>query len=511
MILLPLNKESIHKITNDVSKPSYSSEQCGLGIVHMGIGAFHRGHQAVYTDKMLEKKTGDWRITAVSLRSGQVRDQLAHQDNLYTVVERSAKDENVFVVGAIDEVLVAPENPQRVIDVLAGAETKIVTITVTEKGYCRTSSGKGLNLEDETIIHDLANIENPKSLPGYIVAACKKRKCESNLPLTIISCDNLPENGLVTATVVLEFAKALDALDSITINDAASLSYWINKNVSFCNSMVDRIVPAISEQEIAEIANKYQFKDHSVIVTEPFKQWVIENNFIGERPPWDIAGAMFVDDVSQYEQMKLRLLNGAHSTLAYNGYLLGFEYIHQAIEDPLLRDFVEELQNQLIASLNEVPGINLSDYAREIRERFANQYVPYKTSQVACDGSQKLPQRLLQPLEFLIKSELPYQHILFVVAIWFRYLQGRDEDDNSFDISDPLAAQLLACAFEYKDDVSEQVIQLIKISNIFGDYLANDSRFIDELSEQLSNINEYGVRGALLKVTSLEHNYSLQN
>ncbi len=481
-----LSRKTISNLTPnqvDFIKPL---NQVKKGIVHIGIGAFHRAHQAVFTQDLMNDVGGDWGIVAVSLRSPTVRDKMAPQDFLYTVLECSETTEKVSLISAISDVIVAPDSPQRVIDELADPATKIVTLTVTEKGYCRDKSGLHLDFSNPIIINDLESLDNPKSLVGFLVAACKKRM-ESNAQLTVISCDNLPANGELTKRVVLEFADKI----------APEVARWINTNVSFCNSMVDRIVPATTAEDVEFITKKIGMRDESVVITEPFKQWVIEDNFVSDKPAWDKVGAIFVQDVDMYERMKLRLLNGIHSSLAYVGFLMGYEYIHEAVNDPSCLSLAQNLQQELIKTLGDVPGINLNDYAATIITRFTNSKVPYKTSQVACDGSQKLPQRLIKPLEELNnKHNIVSSNICFVVAAWCRFLEGRDSKGQQFTINDPLAGSLCKIA-NSKLNERECVISLLTESKVASDELLANNDVIDEVIKHLQNIHRLGISSVL--------------
>ncbi|WP_076542287.1 mannitol dehydrogenase family protein [Shewanella sp. UCD-KL21] len=488
-----LSNHTLNSVKSGITKPSYDYKSSTVGIVHIGIGAFHRAHQAVFTDDLLNQ-SDRWKITAVSLRSANIRNAMAPQDNLYSVVERcSSQQDKLRIIGAISDVLVAPEEPHKVINVLAQSKTKVVTLTVTEKGYCRDKTGENLDFTNPAIVHDLANLSQPCSLVGFIVAACKVRMLNDD-KLTIISCDNLPANGRVTQKVVLQFAQRVDI----------KVAQWIQENVSFCNSMVDRIVPATTQQDIDFVSQTLGVVDHSTVITEPFKQWVIEDNFINDRPEWDSVGVLFVDDVEAYEDMKLRLLNGIHSTLAYIGFLKGYEYIHQAIEDEYCLQFVKALQTELLATLDDVPGIDLASYADTILVRFANARVPYKTTQVACDGSQKLSQRLVKPLDTLLKNGKQSRLISFVLASWCCFLEGRDSEGNHFNVVDPLAKELTQLATQHADDECKQVHSILRDSGICSAAILENELFITSVEKHLTAIHTLGIEQALKKTLTLE-------
>lgn len=486
-----LSSATLSQLSSKVEPLKYQPSQLSAGIVHIGIGAFHRAHQATYTHELLSLGETHWKITAVSLRSANIKQLMAPQDCLYTVIERSNDNDKVSLVGAIDTVLVAPENPQKVIDEIAKPSTKVVTLTVTEKGYCRDKTGQHLATDNPIIQDDLTNLAAPKSVPGFIVAACQLRQ-KNNDKLTIISCDNLPSNGDVTKTIVMEFAALVDQQTG-----DGQLSQWISENVSFCNSMVDRIVPATTAEDIELATNIIGLEDKSVVITEPFKQWVIEDNFVNDRPAWDKVGALFVKDVSAYEEMKLRLLNGAHSTLAYIGHMLGHEYIHQAVNDPNCLAFVRLLHREVLTTLADIKGIDLEAYADTILARFANQRVPYKTMQVASDGSQKLSQRLLEPAKTIAQCGKVSQPITFVIAVWCRFLEQKDDAGKAFTVIDPMSEQLVALATAPENDEKHQVVSILRESGICSDELLINEDFINTIALHLTTIHEQGVNQSL--------------
>ncbi len=485
-----LHFSTLKNCSENVILPRYNPEQHASGIVHIGIGAFHKAHQAVYTDDVLNKFGGDWRITAVSLRNPNARDQLAPQNGLYTVVEKNDAAITYRIIAAVEKVLVAPENPAAVIAVLAQASTKIVSLTITEKGYC---SEKGaLDLKNKHIQDDLKNLTAPSTMPGFIVAACAQRKQHQQAGFSLISCDNLSHNGRITRAVVLEFAEQYDA----------SLANWIRDNVTFCSTMVDRIVPATSAQDIINTSQYIGMEDLATVICEPFRQWVIEDNFCTARPRWEEVGALIVKDVTPFENMKLRLLNGSHSTLAYLGFLCGYQYIHNAIADPALHLLVEHLMDDEVSPTLNVPeGFAFDLYKKEIRTRFSNSLVPYKTTQVASDGSQKLSQRLLNTAVELIQQGYRPKIIPFIIAAWFRYLTGIDEAGNIFTVTDPKANELTPLASALYRDEIERVKTLAKVAEIFPAELISHEQFMKDIAYWLTKINAQGtalsVKGCL--------------
>ena len=486
-----LSSRTLSDVKAYVKTFNYDIDNLTSGIVHIGIGAFHRAHQAVFTDDLLALDPS-WKITAVSLRSPDIQRQMQPQNYLYSVVERSNNADNIRVIGAIDRVIVAPECPQDVIEALASPHTKVVTITITEKGYCRDFSGQHLDIKNEGIKHDLLNPNSPQTFVGFFIEAFRKRQ-QLGEKLTIISCDNLPSNGRITRNVVLEYARLVDS----------ELAKWIESNINFCSSMVDRIVPARTQLDIDQSVNVLGLEDRCIIVTEPFKQWVIEDNFAAEKPAWNLVGALFAKDIEPFEDMKLRLLNGAHSALAYVGFMLGYEYIHQAVCDDECLKLIKLLHKDLLTSLEDVPDIDLIEYSETIIQRFSNEGVPYKTSQVASDGSQKLPQRLIKPLSIILSDQGHVSNsIAFVIASWCQYLKGVKENGESYTIVDPIAEKLVDRANRKFTNYSEYVTDILSFSGVCNSELLARQDFINRVSRYCEMIDKRGIKAELTCLTT---------
>ncbi|WP_394176977.1 mannitol dehydrogenase family protein [Thalassotalea litorea] len=484
---LQLNQNSLSKITADVSRPSYDFRARKAGIVHIGIGAFHKAHQATFTDDMMAKSPGDYKIIAVSLRSAKNRDLLKQQDYLYTAIERSNAIESARIIGALQTVLVAPEDPQAVIDALSDPNIKVVTTTITEKGYCLLPGNTGLNLQHPDIHHDLANLDSPKTMIGFVVKACVNRHQQGLPGFAFISCDNLPNNSQLAKKALIDFAKLVS-------NDLAE---WIDTNLSFCNSMVDRIVPAVQVQDIEQHSKTYQYVDNALVSSEPFRQWVIEDKFKTERPPWELAGVLFVDDVEQYENLKLRYLNGSHSALAYLGKLYGHKYIHEAVANERLRSFVTSLMAEMKLSLQDKMTFDFDDYGATIIDRFSNKQIQYETQQVATDGSQKLPQRIFAPLEELLAKDHLSEPLCFVIAAWLCYLKGKSEDGSSYEVSDPLAEPLTSIMSDPTISTSAKLAKMLEIKGLFPLAIKQRSFIQINICEKMCSINANGVIAAL--------------
>ena len=437
------------------------------GIVHLGPGAFFRAFNAVFTHEAMASAGGDWVIIAVSLRSAKARDDLAPQDGAFTSVTLDASGKTPQVVGSVVQVLVAPEDPSAVIAAMAAPDIQIVSLTITEKGYCHQAVSGRLDLAHPDIQADLANPQMPVSAPGYIVAALAERRAAGLPAFTVLSCDNLPANGTVVRNVILDFARALDA----------DLADWIAASACFPSTMVDRITPATTPDDIAWLADAQGYADPACVMHEPFRQWVIEDNFAAARPAWDQAGAQFVRDVAAHEHMKLRCLNGTHSTLAYLGYLAGYETIAETVADPGFAQLCQRLwSDEILPSVPQPEGEDLNAYCAALLARYRNPAIRHRTWQIAMDGSQKLPQRLLGTIQDqLAKGDVPLG-LCLAVAGWMRYVGGVDENGAAIDVRDPLAQRLKA-ACESVEDPEGKVAALLDIREIFDASLAGDTRF----------------------------------
>lgn len=443
-----LSARSLEKLPADVRRSGYDPATIGVGIVHLGLGAFHRAHQAVYVDDLLAKGAGDWRILGVSLRSPGVRDQLQPQDGLYTLVERDGDEERLRIIGSVADILVAPENPQAVIDAIAAPATHIVSLTITEKGYCHDPASGKINWDHPDIVHDLGNLISPKSAIGYLAAGLKQRMETGAGPLTLMSCDNLPHNGAVLKSVLGDFVTKA----------APDASDWLAVNASFPATMVDRIVPATTDADLAKLAARIGVTDLGMVKAEPFSQWVIEDDFAGPRPAFECVGAQLVADVRPFELAKLRMLNGSHSTIAYLGLFYGHETVDQAMADPRIAPVVDALMEEAAATLPVIPGLNPVSYAEALKARFRNAALQHRLAQIAMDGSQKLPQRLLGTISDLHAAGKTPRAAATGLAAWMRHFSGPF-------VNDPLAARLVAAA---NDNPAELVGNAMAIEPVFG-------------------------------------------
>jgi len=483
-----LNKHAIAELPKDVVLPSYDRTQLNAGIVHLGIGAFHRAHQAFYTEAVLNKFGGDWGIIGSSLRSASVRDQLVPQDCLYTLVERSGEGEKLQLIGAVLETLVGPENPAALVAQMAADNIKIVSLTITEKGYCHDPATGNLNLNHPDIIHDLAHLDKPVSAIGFLVSALKQRFDNNQKAFTLLSCDNLPNNGEVLEKVVCQFAEKI----------APAFAQWIKTNATFPCTMIDRIVPATTDEDRREIEARLGLRDEGMVVCEPFSQWVVEDKFADGRPEWEQVGVLLVEDVRVFEKIKLRLLNGAHSTMAYTGYLSGFDYISEVMEQPAFVNLVKTYMAREAGETVTAPaGFDIEAYKQQLRERFSNKALKHRTWQIAMDGSQKLPQRLLETLREQLQGNGHIDILCLGVAAWIRYVSGVDEKGNAIEVSDPLAKELRAACDANQGNPAGMVHAVISIEKVFGRDLINEARFVTTTTQWLERFYAKGVLASI--------------
>lgn len=485
-----LNEAALGSLPAEIVRPRYDRRAMGTGIVHLGVGAFHRAHQAVYTDDVMALDP-KWGIVAASLRSADTYDALEPQDGLYTLSVRSQAGESLRVIGSINRVIVAPHAIEDLLAVMSSPETKIVSLTVTEKGYCHDPATGALNETHPDIVHDLANLSTPRSAPGFIIEALRRRREAGVPPFTVLTCDNLPSNGRTVKRVITRFAELV----------SPEFGKFVADEVSCPSTMVDRIVPATSDEDRARIAGALGVTDAWPVVTEPFTQWVIEDRFPQGRPAWEEAGAEFVADVEPYEHMKLRLLNGSHSTLAYLGYLSGYETVAETMADPAFVRLIEGLMNEEVTPTLHMPaGTDLVPYKRALIERFKNPALKHRTWQIAMDGSQKLPQRLLGTVRDRLRSNAPINRLALGVAAWMRYVTGIDENGSAIDVRDPMAARLQESANRAGPDAEGLSGELFAYREIFGDDLPHDPRFTGPVIAALEKLFAQGAKRTVAEI-----------
>lgn len=468
--------------------PQYDRSTLVTRCVHLGFGAFHRAHQAVYADILATDHRSDWGYCEVNLIGGeqQIAD-LNQQGRLYTVAEMSADGWTTRVVGVVNQALHAQvDGLDAALDVMCQPQIAIVSLTITEKGYCHSPATGQLMPEHPLIAADLKQPQQPVSAVGVIVAALARRKAGGLRGFSVMSCDNMPENGHVTRNVVLAYARAIDP----------ALANWIESEVTFPSTMVDRIVPAVTPETLQRIAEQTGVTDPVAVACEPFRQWVIEDNFVAGRPEWEKAGAELVHDVLPFEEMKLRMLNGSHSFLAYLGYLAGYPLINVCMEDANFRAAARALMLNEQAPTLKVKGVDLARYADSLIARYENTALAHRTWQIAMDGSQKLPQRMLDSIRWHLANGSSWSLLALGVAGWMRYVHGVDEQGETIDISDPLKADIAAKVAQ-SEQGEARVKALLELSAIFGNDLPQNPAFVSGVTAAYGMLLKKGAKAAV--------------
>lgn len=481
-----LDHANLDRLPPATRRPAYDRSRVTPGIVHLGLGAFHRAHQAVVIDDCLANGATSWGIIGASLRSPDTRDALAPQDHLYTVAVRAAESTEHRVIGALLDSVVAREKPAALVERMADPAIRIVSLTVTEKGYCHTPQTGDLDERHPDVVHDLNNVDAPRSAPGFIVAALARRRALDTPPFTVLCCDNLAANGHTVQRIVTQFA----ALRS------KNLGKWIADNVAFPCTMVDRIVPETTDADRGAVAAALGMRDAWPVMTEPFTQWVVEDRFAAGRPDLAAAGVELVTDVKPFELMKLRLLNASHSALAYLGYLAGYETIADTMKDPHFARLAAQVMEEAAVTLTMPAGTDLAAYRASLLKRFANPALHHRTWQIAMDGSQKLPQRLLGAMQDRLANNLPIATHALAVAGWIRYVTASDEQGRAIDVRDPLAAELAGLVCEAGPVAERLAPALLGVTKVFGP-LGTESRLREAVTAALGRLYKEGARRAV--------------
>ncbi|MCV3208026.1 mannitol dehydrogenase family protein [Mesorhizobium sp. YC-39] len=492
-----LSNATVQGLPAATAVPLYDRTGVAPGIVHLGIGAFHRAHQAVYVDDCLAAGETDWGIVGVSLRSADTRDALAPQDGLYTLAVRDSGGESLRVIGSILSLLVAPDNPGAVLAALTDPRTRIVTLTITEKAYLRAVGG-GLDAAHPDIVHDLANPQMPKTAHGFLAESLARRRAAGTPPFTVLCCDNLPANGATLHRLLVEFAALRDARLTSDARFArerdASLAQHIADEVAFPSSMVDRIVPATTDTDRTRISGLLGVDDAWPVMTEPFCQWVIEDDFPAGRPSWERFGVTMVGDVGPFEDMKLRLLNGAHSAIAYLGLLSGHATVDRAFADPAIRQFVDRLWAEAIPTLPQDAGLDTTDYTAQLAQRFSNTALAHRTAQIANDGSQKLPQRIVASAIERAEAGLLPEHLTLVIAAWIAACEARGKTLPENHFTDPLDAALAALDSRHLS-AEETATAVFDLAGFARDF-AERQTLIEAVAAHLERLRQGGPAGA---------------
>lgn len=503
-----LHPDLLDSLPGDIQRPRYSRQSLRPGIVHLGLGAFVRAHMAMATEAAIQA-SGDmrWGMVGVSLRSPETRDALAPQQGLYTLALRDADAqgrprEQLQVIGNLIRLLVAPNDPAAVPAQIAAEDTRIVSLTITEKGYCRDPASGSLQLDHPDIAHDLAQPTAPRSAVGIIVRGLQLRHAAGLGPVTLLSLDNLPHNGLTLQQLVLDFAVHIDP----------ELRDWIATHCSCPNTMVDRIVPRSTDADRSALSTRLGCDDAWPVIAEPYFDWVIEDRFPAGRPDWALAGARFVADAAPFEQLKLRMVNGAHTVLACLGLLSGHITVDRVMADPVLRALADDmLRDEVQPTLPALPGLDLHAYRAGLLQRFANPALQHATRQIASDSSQKLPQRLLAPLRERLQAGQPFNRLALGIAAWLRLLQGAIDPDGRLieSPSDPLAKALatqvaLADAAAARSGAPAQATRhwvetLLRFTPVFGDLaeLPHAPQAVDAIATALRLLQQQAAHEAV--------------
>jgi mannitol 2-dehydrogenase len=484
--------ENLDALDNRVARPMYHRSQVNVGIVHFGVGGFHRSHQAMYLDRLMNRGLAlDWGICGVGVMPGDkvMGDALSGQDGLYTLVLRHGRGRlDARVIGSIVEYLFAPDGPERVLEVLTDPRTRVVSLTITEGGYNIDPVSGKFDTDNPSIKADLVPGAVPSTVFGYVVEALRRRRALGVLPFTVMSCDNIQANGRVARSSILAFAALRDP----------ELAQWIGREVTFPNSMVDRITPTTTAEDIAEVRAEFGIDDAWPVVCEPFTQWALEDRFVNGRPPVEKAGAQVTSDVEPYERMKLRLLNAGHQAIAYSGHLAGHTYAHEAASDPVFAEFLLGYMNdEGRPTLGDVPGVDLDDYTCTLVARFANPAIRDTLARICAFSSDRIPKWVLPVLRENLATGGEITRTTAIVASWARYAEGLDENGRPIEVVDNLRDEVMARAREQ----SEDPLAFVRNTQLFGD-LADNTEFARCYQECLRSFHAVGARRTLQDINT---------
>jgi mannitol 2-dehydrogenase len=487
METIRLKRENLSRIAKPVTVPAYNREGLLPSITHIGLGNFHRSHEACYLDELLNRNLANAGIVEINLipDSFPLGKILAEQDHLYTLITKGAEgQEEVRVIGSILDYINAPEDKQRALGRIADEGTKLVTLTVTEKGYYYDKVSGEPDLGEEAVRHDLAHPGDPFSAAGFLAAGLAARYRANRKPLTVMSCDNVPGNGKLLKKLVLYFCREAHP----------EILSWAGDNVSFPCSMVDRITPAATPLLARELEERYGIRDGWPVCAEDFRQWVLEDDFKTPVPGYEAAGVQLVKDAEPYELMKMRLLNGSHSALSYPAYLLGYRKVDEAMKDPLIRDFIRRhYMEEVTPTLKPVPGIGLDLYKDTLISRFSNSNISDTVARLASQGSSKIPSFMLNPLAETIRAGGPYGAIAFALASWARFLLGVDEEGGRI-VPDDARGEELSEAAQHAGRQPGAFLKTAGLQNTGGgDLEALEKRF----AASLESIKSKGMKRAL--------------
>ena len=490
--MLPLNAQNLSSLPEELPVPRYDRSQLRTGIVHFGVGGFHRAHEAMYVDRLMnDGEALDWAICGVGVMPADRRMQevMDAQDGLYTLIVKAPDGTmEASIIGSIREYLFAPDDPEPVIEKMADEHTRIVSLTVTEGGYNFNAVTGEFVADNPDVQHDLQPGVTPKTTFGLITESLARRRDRGLAPFTVMSCDNIQGNGHAARRSFVAFA---------TLRDA-ELGKYVEQTVEFPNSMVDRITPVTTDEDREEVRKRFGVDDRWPVVCEPFTQWALEDSFSQGRPPFEDAGVQVVADVEPYELMKLRLLNASHQALCYFGYLAGYRLVHEVAQDPLFADFLlAYMDREATPTLEPVPGIDLDEYKHQLIERFSNAQVKDTVARLCAESSDRIPKWLLPVIRHNLETGGEILRSTAVVASWARYAEGVDEQGRPIEVVDQLRDVLMAAARRQRDDP----LAFIRNRDVFGGLIDNE-RFVSTYRSVLSSLHTKGARATLEDLAS---------
>ena len=484
---IKLSTATLHSLPSQIQIPKYDRTTLQQNTIHLGVGGFHRAHQALYLDDLLalpdQPRWGECGV-GVLPADRRMRDALRSQDFLYTLVERSGSAQTARILGSLVDDLLAPEDREAVLNRMAAPETRILSLTITEGGYYIDDATGDFQATHPDIRHDLEHPTEPASSIGLLAAALDRRRLRGLPPVTLMSCDNLQGNGHVLQKVLLAFTGLSNP----------ALQQWIEKNIAFPNSMVDRITPQTTPADIAFVAEHFGIEDAWPVVAEPFRQWVIEDTFANGRPAWQLVGAELTTDVAPYELMKMRLLNGSHLAMAYLGALQGFPLVQDILADPLFADFIRAFMEEVTPVVPHIPGVSVTDYKSTLMDRFANPTINDQVTRICSEGSAKMPKWLLPSITELGTQNAPTKLLSLVVAAWILYLgTGLDRHNAPLEIIDARAAELRPLAAASLTNPAP----FLNLRNLFGPTLSTSPTFTRQVEQSLHALTTTGLTATL--------------
>jgi len=481
-----LSFANLASVSGRVARPRYAREALRAGILHIGVGNFHRAHQAVYLDDLFNAgKDHDWAIVGAGVRQGDaaMRRALEPQDWLTTVVELQPGANRARITGSMIDFVPVYEDSRAIVDALDNPANRIVSLTVTEGGYCIDPATGAFNPDHAEIRYDAHHIEAPRGVFGVLLVALKRRRERGLAPFTVMSCDNIPHNGKVTMDAVAGLADLVDP----------SLAAYVREEVAFPNSMVDRITPATTDRERALLEERFGISDNWPVFCEPFRQWVLEDRFSAGRPALEDVGVTFTPHVAAFELMKLRILNGGHAAIAYPAALLGIHFVHDAMAEPLVRGFLDKLEaEEIIPHVPPVPGVDLTAYYRLIASRFANPDVGDTIPRLAQDGSNRQPKFILPSTRERLRAGGDVTGLALESALWCRYCAATTDAGAVFELNDPNAERLTPAALAAREEPGA----FLALRDIFGD-LAEAPQFRSRFATALNHLWREGTRATL--------------